>query len=45
MIQIPDNIQNRYKALLFKKAIPEKYHFHYMKWFGGLGSGVKRLLR
>ncbi len=32
MIQIPANIQNRYKAFLIKKAIPEKYHFHYMKW-------------
>ncbi len=32
MIQIPAKIQTRYRDLLIKKAIPEKYHFHYMKW-------------
>ena len=32
MIQIHADIQKRYKAFLIKKAILEKYHFHYMKW-------------
>ena len=30
--QIPAQIQNRFKALLVKKAVPERYHFHYVKW-------------
>ena len=32
MIQIPAHIQIRYKALLIKKAIPERYHYYYIKW-------------
>ncbi len=32
MIKIEADIQKRYKDFLIKKAILEKYHFHYMKW-------------
>ena len=30
MIQIPAHIQTRYKTLLIKKAIPQRYHYDYI---------------
>ena len=32
MIHIPAHTQTRYKALLIKKAIPQRYHYDYIKW-------------
>ena len=32
MIQVPYQIQSKYKAVLIEKAVPEKNHHLYLKW-------------
>ena len=32
MINVPPDLQDRFKALLARNSIPEKYHFHYCRW-------------